>query len=217
VSLTTAEERLKGVVAAADLRRERILVVDDDEGFRSMLSVVFRQAGYRAREAATGEEALELARRERPALVVLDVCLPGISGYEVCHELREAFGDRLPIVFVSGQRTESLDRVAGLLLGGDDYLVKPFAPDELLIRVHKLIRRAAPFSAAAGPRLTTRELDVLRLLADGLGQDEIAERLFISAKTVATHIEHILAKLGVRSRAQAVALAFRDQLVGSRS
>ena len=95
--------------------------------------------------------------------------------------------------------------------------MKPFAPDELLVRVRKLIRRAAPIAAAAAPRLTTRELEVLRLLADGLGQDEIAERLFISTKTVATHIDHILGKLGVRSRAQAVAVAFRDQLVRSTS
>jgi DNA-binding NarL/FixJ family response regulator len=202
-------------VAAEEPRRGRILVVENDEGFRSMLSIVFRHAGYEAREAATGEEALEAARREQLALVVLEVCLPGISGYEVCHALRKEFGERLPIIFMSGQRVESLDRVAGLLLGADDYLVKPFAPEELLIRVRKLIRRAAPLAAAVAPRLTTRELEVLRLLADGFGQDEIAKRLFISTKTVATHIEHILGKLGVRSRAQAVALAFRDQLVSS--
>jgi two-component system response regulator MprA len=191
------------------------LLVDDDECFREMLSTVLRRAAYEVCEAASGEEALEQARRERLSLVVLDVCLPGISGYEVCHELRQEFGERLPTILVSGQRVDSLDRVAGLLLGADDYLVKPFAPDELLVRVRKLIRRAAPLVAAAEPRLTTRELEVLRLLADGLGQDEIAKRLFISTKTVATHIDHILGKLGVRSRAQAVALAFRDQLVSS--
>jgi DNA-binding NarL/FixJ family response regulator len=205
------------LAAAADLKRGRILLVEDDECCREHLATVFRQAGYEACEAATGEEALETARREQLGLVVLDVCLPGISGYEVCHELRQEFGERLPIILVSGLRTESLDRVAGLLLGADDYLVKPFAPDELLVRVRKLIRRAAPLVAAAEPRLTSRELEVLRLLADGLGQDEIAGRLFISTKTVATHIDHILGKLGVRSRAQAVALAFRDQLVSSPS
>jgi DNA-binding NarL/FixJ family response regulator len=193
------------------------LLVEDDESFRSVLSIVFRQAGYEAYEATCGEEALETARREQLALVVLDVCLPGISGYEVCHALRQDFGERLPIILISGQRVESLDRVAGLLLGADDYLVKPFAPDELLVRARKLIRRRAPSGAAAAPQLTTRELEVLRLLADGLAQDEIAQRLFIGSKTVATHIDHILGKLGVRSRAQAVALAFRDQLVSSRS
>jgi DNA-binding NarL/FixJ family response regulator len=191
------------------------LLVEDDDGFRSVLSTVFRQAGYETYEAASGEEAVETARREEPTLVVLDVCLPGISGYEVCQELRQEFGERLPIILVSGQRIESLDRVAGLLLGADDYLVKPFALDELLIRVRKLIRRAAPIAPAGVPRLTTRELEILHLLADGLGQDEIAKRLFISTKTVGTHIEHIRGKLGVRSRAQAVARAFRDQLVTS--
>jgi two-component system, OmpR family, response regulator len=193
------------------------LVVEHEEGLRSQLAIVFRQAGYEACEAASGEEALETARRQQLALLVLAVCLPGISGYEVCHVLRQEFGERLPIILMSGQKVESLDRVAGLLLGADDYLVKPFAPDELLVRARKVIRRAAPIAATAAPRLTTRELEVLRLLTDGLGQEEIAERLFISTKTVATHIDHILGKLGVRSRAQAVALAFRDQLVSSGS
>jgi DNA-binding NarL/FixJ family response regulator len=203
------------LVPAADPSRARILLVEDDECCREMLSRIFGQAGYSTCEAANGEEALETARREHLALVIVDVCLPGISGYEVCHALRQEFGDRLPIVLVSGQKVESLDRVAGLLLGADDYVAKPFAADELLIRVRKLIRRTAPVGSAAAPQLTTRELEVLRLLAEGLGQDEIAERLFISTKTVATHIDHILGKLGVRSRAQAVALAFRDQLVNS--
>ena len=193
------------------------MLVEDDERLRSLLAKILQQAGYEPREAPSGEEALEAARREQLALVLLDVCLPGISGYEVCHELRREFGERLPIILMSGRRVESLDRVAGLLLGADDYLVKPFAPDELLIRVRKIIRRAAPIAAAPAPGLTTRELEVLGLLAEGLAQDEIAKRLSISTKTVATHIDHILGKLGVRSRAQAVARAFRDQLVSSGS
>jgi two-component system nitrate/nitrite response regulator NarL len=120
----------------------------------------------------------------------------------------------LPIVFVSGTRTESGDRVAGLLVGGDDYLVKPFDPNELLARVRRLL----PPRLAGGEttrKLTRRELDVLSLLVEGLSQSEIAEKLFISPKTVGKHIEHILAKLGVHSRAQAVALAVRDELIES--
>jgi DNA-binding NarL/FixJ family response regulator len=146
--------------------------------------------------------------------------MPGISGYGVCHALRDEFGESLPIMFVSGERTEPYDRVAGLLVGADDYLVKPFAPDELLARVRNLIGRRQPAISSgrgAPSTLTERELDVLRLLADGLDQDDIARQLFISPKTVSRHIEHILRKLSVRSRAQAVALAFRDQLVSSGS
>ena len=102
---------------------------------------ILTRAGYATLEAATGEAALEAAELNRPEAVVLDVQLPGISGYEVCRKLDE-HGDRPPVLFVSGARIESFDRVAGLLVGGDDYLVKPFAPDELLARLHALIRRA---------------------------------------------------------------------------
>jgi DNA-binding NarL/FixJ family response regulator len=127
-----------------------------------------------------------------------------------CRELRDRFGD-LPVVIVSGERTESFDRVAGLLLGAADYIVKPFDPDELVARVRRLVVRDRPRPSAT--TLTGRERDVLRLLADGLDQRRIAAELFLSPKTVATHIQHILAKLGVHSRAQAVAVAHRDGLV----
>ena len=117
----------------------------------------------------------------------------------------------MPIVFVSGARTESYDRVAGLLLGADDYIVKPYAPDELLTRVWHLVRRSQSVASPVTGSLTKREREVLRLLADGLRQDEIAEQLFISRKTVSTHVSNILRKLGVRTQTQAVALAFRDE------
>ena len=107
----------------------RILVADHDRESRALMSRVLRRVGYTVDQAETGEEALAVAKRERPALVVVEVLLRGVSGYEVCHELKNEFGEALPIVFVSGNRTESGDRVAGLLVGADDYLVKPFDPE----------------------------------------------------------------------------------------
>jgi DNA-binding NarL/FixJ family response regulator len=183
-----------------------ILVVDDDSGARDLASDLLDRAGYPTTQAATGEEALAAAQAERPSLVLLDVHLPGVSGYEVLYSLRERFGDGLPVVFVSGERTESFDRVAGLQLGADDYLVKPFAPDELIARLRRLLASGAKHDNGR-PRLTARENEVLRLLASGLAQAEIAKELVISSKTVSSHIERILAKLGVHSRAQAVAVA----------
>jgi DNA-binding response OmpR family regulator len=123
--------------------------------------------GHPVTEAATGARALALAREMEPALVVLDVHLPDISGYEVCRELRATFGDQLPIVFLSGARTESYDRVGGLLLGADDYLTKPFAHDELLARVRRLLERSTRNDRARRYDLTAREQQVLAHLAAG--------------------------------------------------
>jgi two-component system, NarL family, nitrate/nitrite response regulator NarL len=190
----------------------RILIVDDDPHSRTLISLVLKRAGYTTFEAETGEEALADAKRVRPALVVLETLLPVVSGYEVCRELKDEFGEALPIVFVSGTRTESSDRVAGLLVGGNDYLVKPFDPNELLARVRRLLP-ASLTGPETARKLTRREIEVLSLLVEGLSQSEIAEKLFISPKTVGKHIEHVLAKLGVHSRAQAVALAVRDELI----
>jgi DNA-binding NarL/FixJ family response regulator len=195
-----------------------VLVVDDDPGSRALIVSLLERIGCEPHEAAAGDEALEVAEAVRPALVLLDIDLPRITGYEVCRLLRDRFGDELSIIFVSGMRVEALDRVAGLLIGADDYIVKPFDPDELVNRVRVLLRRhPRPRPLVTSTRspiadLTVREREVLLLLADGKGQTDIARELYISPKTVATHIQRTLAKLGVHSRAQAVALVHRNGL-----
>ncbi|HWN21683.1 MAG TPA: response regulator [Gaiellaceae bacterium] len=192
-----------------------VLVVDDDEALLKLVQRILEASGIEVTTAAAGESALAAARRERPALVILDVHMPGLSGYEVCRVLREEHGAELPIMFLSGERTESYDRVAGLIMGADDYMTKPFAPDELLARTRRLIRRRVAAGAGRGS-LTSREREVLQLLAQGRTQHEIAHSLVIAPKTCAKHIERILEKLKVHSRAQAVALAFREELVAAR-
>jgi DNA-binding NarL/FixJ family response regulator len=192
-----------------------ILVVDDDEGFRTFVAEVLENVGYRTEQLANGVDVLPAAEAERPATVLLDVQLPGLNGYQVCRDLRDQYGDAVPVLFISGERTEALDRAAGLLLGADDYMIKPIDPGELIARVGRLLRE--PDSNGKAPEdeklasLTQREQEVLNLLAEGLQQDEIAHRLVISPKTVATHIQRILGKLDVRSRAQAVAHVLRRQ------
>ena len=104
----------------------RILIADNDRQSHTLISSVLNRAGYTTFVAETGEEALAAAKRERPALVIVEPLLPGVPGYEVCRELKDEFGETLPIIFVSRNRTEPGDRVAGLLVGGNDYLVKPF-------------------------------------------------------------------------------------------
>src|SRR3954466_15594284 len=186
-----------------------VLIVEDDPDLRKLLAQLLAVFARPVEAAGTGGEALAFVETTEPALVVLDVHLPDISGYEVCRELRDTFGEQLPILFVSGARTESYDRVGGLLLGADDYLVKPFAHDELLARVRRLLSRATRDDQERRYDLTARELEVLEHLAGGEDQARIADALVLSEKTVATHIQHILGKLGVHSRAEAVAFAHR--------
>ena len=202
---------------SVDRSGDRILIVEDDPAVREHVAAVLQHAGFETETAETGDAALDAAGAKRPTLVLLGVRLPDMSGYTVCRALREQNPDSVPIIFLSGERTEWFDRVGGLLLGADDYIVVPFVPDELVTRVRTLLRRADR-PVREGPmrrNLTARESEVLRLLADGLSQADIAGRLFISSKTVATHIEHILEKLEVRSRAQAVAFAYREGLLGA--
>lgn len=124
-----------------------ILVVDDDAGIRELMSETLTKLGYRVRTAANYEEALTGAHEERPGAMVIDVELPGPSGYDLFSKLREDFGDEVPVIFVSGVRTEAQDRVAGLLAGGDDFLTKPFDPDELAARIRVVLRRVDVDSA----------------------------------------------------------------------
>jgi two-component system nitrate/nitrite response regulator NarL len=194
-----------------------VLIVDDDASFRAFVSRILARAGHATVEAATGEDALAAVHSERPTLVLLDVSLPDISGFEVCCELREQYGDQLPVIFVSGERIDGADCAVALLLGGDDFITKPFDTNELLARVRRAIARSRPESARlAAPRdfnLTNREFEVLRGLAQGQSASDIACELVISPKTVSSHIQRILAKLGVHSRAQAVAVAYQSRLL----
>jgi two-component system, OmpR family, response regulator RegX3 len=132
----------------------RILVVDDEPSITEFVSYNLRKEGWEVEVAADGDTALELAANQRFDLVVLDVMLPGMDGYEVCRRLRAT--SRVPVLFLSARDTE-LDKVVGLEIGADDYLSKPFGVRELIARVKALLRRVEPGSrdAAPTPRQTT--------------------------------------------------------------
>jgi DNA-binding NarL/FixJ family response regulator len=189
-----------------------ILIIDDDAASRSELARVLMRAGLEVEEAAHGEDGVKAAA-ERPAAVILEVALPDIDGLELCRELRDRHGNDLPVIIVSRDRLSRHERVAALLIGADDYLAKPIDPDELLARLRRLLARArVPTVVRRGEPsngLTDREVEVLQLLASGLSPGAIAERLVISRKTVASHLQKIMSKLQVHSQAQAVAEAYR--------
>jgi DNA-binding response OmpR family regulator len=206
------------------MRREsRVLVVDDDGNVRDVLRRYLEHAGYRVDLAADGEQALELAGRGLPDLVVLDLMLPGIDGLEVCRRLRSR--GPVPVVMLTA-RGEEEDRIAGLRLGADDYVAKPFSPRELVLRVASVLRRSqavpAPgeadlvdgelrvdVSARQASRggnplsLTTREFDLLEFFLTNAGtaftRAELLSRVwgweFGDQSTVTVHVRRLREKV----------------------
>ncbi|HEY4589875.1 MAG TPA: response regulator transcription factor [Thermoanaerobaculia bacterium] len=173
----------------------KILVVDDDLELSSLIGYALRQAGYMVVEAGDGIAALDVFERESPALVILDINLPRLSGLEVCRKIRAA--SRVPVMMLTVKSAEE-DQVHALDLGADDYLTKPFSPRTLLARVRALLRRAGeekPLPLAAGDfsldlelqsvsvqggepvRLTRLELRLLQILLANAGHTLPAERL----------------------------------------
>src|SRR5512139_3965426 len=117
---------------------QTILVVDDDPAQVKMIEMTLAEAKYKPVTATNGEEALKAFRLHQPDLVVLDVMMPGMDGWETCYRIRQI--STVPIIFLTGRQTTD-DKVSGFKLGADDYLVKPFLPDELLARVESVLRR----------------------------------------------------------------------------
>jgi DNA-binding response OmpR family regulator len=174
-----------------------VLVVEDEYGLARGLDINLRREGYDVLLASTGEEGLDLAIRKQPHLVLLDVSLPGLNGFDVCREIR-ARGMEVPIIFLTA-RDQELDRVLGLELGGDDYVVKPFMLRELLARIRTRLRRHVPkpdpltryrvgdvdvdFDAQSARRgdasldLTAREFELLKLFITARGQVVTRDRM----------------------------------------
>jgi len=194
-------------------RHASVLLVDDDALFRAFVESLLENAGIDVVTADDADSAMAIARDHHVDAAVLDVALPGISGYALCRELREIFGPALPVLFVSGSLTDPKERATGILVGGDDYMVKPVDPDELLARLRRLLDRARAWAKPAASDLSDREIEVLQLVAEGYPPADVAHRLVISPKTVSSHVQRILVKLNAHTRAQAVAIAYEAGLI----
>ncbi len=118
-----------------------VLIVEDDPNTSSLVATYLQREGFKTLAAYDGEQALEAARRKNPGFVILDLMLPKVDGWEICRELRKV--SDVPILMLTA-REEEIDRVLGLSLGADDYVVKPFSPRELVERVKAILRRARP-------------------------------------------------------------------------
>jgi DNA-binding response OmpR family regulator len=208
-----------------DHARGSVLVVDDEPTIAEVVARYLERAGYRARIACDGVQAIEAAAAQRPDLVVLDLMLPRIDGLEVMRRLREQDRDRIAVILLTAKGEES-DRVIGLRLGADDYVVKPFSPAELVARVDAVLRRVGAPPAVEAPlelgditiepasrrvfargqevALTQREFDVLLFLARHPGQvfsrnqlmDAVWQYSFYTdTSTVTVHIRRLRSKL----------------------
>jgi two-component system OmpR family response regulator len=134
----------------------RVLVVDDELNITELLCLALRYEGFEVKSAADGRQALHVVREFDPRVVILDVRLPDIDGFEVCHRLRAA-GNRAPVIFLTA-RDSTEDKIAGLTIGGDDYLTKPFSLDELIARVRAIVRRSNVGRDEASGRLRFADL-----------------------------------------------------------
>jgi DNA-binding NarL/FixJ family response regulator len=202
-----------------------ILIVEDEPDIRELIGLCLSEQGFEVLLAENGEEALALFKKEQPGLVILDVLLPGMDGFQVCRALRVT--SKVPVLFLTCKH-EADEVVAGLEAGGDDYIAKPFDLNVLTARVRANLRRVTEYvtieSAAAPSRspttagqlpdkeqlyepLTSRELEVLTLIKSGQSNQEIAARLHLTLGTVKGYNNQIFSKLGVKSRTQAVSRA----------
>jgi two-component system, OmpR family, phosphate regulon response regulator PhoB len=134
---------------------DHVLVVDDEPDIVALVAYHLAKAGFRVSTAANGQEGLAIARQDRPSLIVLDLMLPGLSGFDVLEQLRESKDTREVAILMLTARKEEPDRIRGLSLGADDYLTKPFSPQELVLRVRAILRRSTAGAGNAG--------DVLRI------------------------------------------------------
>jgi two-component system response regulator ResD len=142
------------------MSKGEILIVDDEPGIIRLISMYLEREGFQTVGARTGGEALDLVQRDNPALVVLDIMLPDIDGWEVCREIRKV--SDVPIIMLTAREGDE-DKIVGLEIGADDYVTKPFVPRELVARVKAILRRAR---AAPTPDQSTTVLDFGALTID---------------------------------------------------
>ena len=225
----------------------RILIVDDEPDIIALVAYHLVKHGYRVSTASNGNEALRAATNELPELIILDLMLPGKSGYEVLEELRATPPTRDTAVLMLTARKEEEDRIRGLALGADDYLTKPFSPQELVLRVAAILRRLTKSERAdvltVGPieidrgehrvrvegaevELTATEYKLLLLLAERRGRVQDRARLLesvwdaasdIQTRTVDMHVQRLRSKLGAAGDLIETVRGFGYRLKGSQA
>ncbi len=207
---------------------QKILIVDDDNTLRAALTRYLRDRGFVVHNAASGTEGWLSFTQDTPDLIVSDVIMPEMDGFELCIKIRSTGpGQLVPFIFLSG-RCDLEDRIQGHSIGADDYLVKPFHPRELIAKIEAQLARATRIrteinralqQACEEPLksqlqiplpLTPAEEKVFWEVIQGFTNKIIGDRLFISPRTVQTHLSNILSKLSLQNRSQLIRYAFEN-------
>jgi two-component system phosphate regulon response regulator PhoB len=190
------------------LAGQRVLVVDDEADITALVAYHLAKDGYRVSTASSGRDALRAAREERPDLIVLDLMLPGLSGYDVLAELRHHDETKDVGVIVLTARKEESDRIKGLSLGADDYLPKPFSPQELVLRVRAVLRRLAAPAVASGGLVTAGPIALDKTAHRATVQGEPVDLTATEFRLLATLMER---QGRVQSRAQLLETVWQAQ------
>ena len=206
---------------------KKILVVDDDTTLRTALTRYLEKRRYLVQDAGSGVEAFAIFEKDPADLIVSDVLMPEMDGYEFCRRLRATrSGQLVPFIFLSS-KSDVEDRVQGHSIGADDYLIKPFEPKELLAKIEAQLERSrrmnseivrlmqSKSSPAQAPTptplpLTPAEEKVFWEVIQGYTNKQIGDHLFVSPRTVQTHLSNILSKLQLENRSQLVRFAFEQ-------
>lgn len=207
-----------------------LLIADDEPGIRLSVSGYLESMGYFCLTAADGSEALEMIRRYQPHLLVTDIAMPRMNGFELVRQVRQQPALRLlPVIYLTA-RTQVEERIQAYQIGADSYLSKPFHLEELAAVVRNLLERSQFIQSQWPPQerpvhfpshnppqpaleLTEREQQVLDLLAEGLSNAQIGDRLHLSARTIEKYVSNLLQKAQAHNRAELVRLAIEQHLL----
>ncbi|MDG2990224.1 response regulator transcription factor [Candidatus Synechococcus calcipolaris G9] len=213
-----------------------LLIADDEPGIRLSVSGYLESMGYFCLTAADGSEALEMIRRYQPHLLVTDIAMPQMNGFELVRQVRQQPALRLlPVIYLTA-RTQVEERIQAYQMGADSYLSKPFHLEELAAVVRNLLERSQLIQSQQSQwhqrpqehpstvstdypalELTERERQVLNLLAEGLSNAQIGDRLHLSARTIEKYVSNLLQKAQAHNRAELVRLAIEQHLLSPSS
>jgi DNA-binding NarL/FixJ family response regulator len=205
---------------------KRLLLIDDDPNLILLVKDYLEFRGYEVITAENGREALEVLEQELPDMIICDVMMPEMDGYTFVNQVRQSERTSwIPILFLSA-KGQSQDKIKGLNIGADVYMVKPFEPEELVAQVEASLKQAFRQKQQAGSggdneakiqvpfdvHLTQTELKVVQFVARGLANRDIAEELNVSQRTVESHVSNMLGKTGLHNRTELARWAIENQM-----